>query len=264
MDVNCNIFSTGNKAGLIRSAGQNILIDNVDVHGKIQAYCGAAYIGYGVGQFDVYNKGVTSTWYFKNCESDALIQATTENVAAFIVNEFSGSAGTITMDNSGFTGYLNQKDYYKSFNYGGIALNSTISYINDSSYASKHNGNTYTDSTKCVSFTTATPVAQSDGFGKIVTVDKVSGATMALVNLTFRVDDGVVNIPLEENAVEKKINDINKWCSTNILNAKVIWGADLSSHFDGDTYYYDVFDSQEECDEEKKRLAKIEEEYQRK
>lgn len=33
--------------------------------------------------------------------------------------------------------------------------------------------------------------------------------------------------------------------------------------WDGDSYYYDVFDSQEECDEEEKRLAKIDEEYRR-
>ena len=31
--------------------------------------------------------------------------------------------------------------------------------------------------------------------------------------------------------------------------------------WDGDTHYYDVFDSQEECDDEEKRLAKIDEEY---
>ena len=33
--------------------------------------------------------------------------------------------------------------------------------------------------------------------------------------------------------------------------------------WDGDTHYYDVFESQEECDEEEKRLAKIEEDYRR-
>lgn len=33
--------------------------------------------------------------------------------------------------------------------------------------------------------------------------------------------------------------------------------------WDGDTHYYDVFDSQEECDAEEKRLARIEEEYKR-
>ena len=33
--------------------------------------------------------------------------------------------------------------------------------------------------------------------------------------------------------------------------------------WDGDTYYYDVFESQEECDEEENRLAKIEEEYRK-
>ena len=33
--------------------------------------------------------------------------------------------------------------------------------------------------------------------------------------------------------------------------------------WDGDTHYYDVFDSQEECDEEEKRLARIDEEYRR-
>lgn len=32
-------------------------------------------------------------------------------------------------------------------------------------------------------------------------------------------------------------------------------------HWDGDTHYYDVFESQEEYDEEEKRLAKIDEEY---
>ena len=31
--------------------------------------------------------------------------------------------------------------------------------------------------------------------------------------------------------------------------------------WDGDTHYYDVFESQEECDEEEKRLAKIDEDY---
>jgi hypothetical protein len=34
--------------------------------------------------------------------------------------------------------------------------------------------------------------------------------------------------------------------------------------WDGDTHYYDVFESQEECDEEQKRLDKIDEEYRKK
>lgn len=33
--------------------------------------------------------------------------------------------------------------------------------------------------------------------------------------------------------------------------------------WDGDAHYYDVFDSQEECDVEEKRLARIDEEYKR-
>lgn len=33
--------------------------------------------------------------------------------------------------------------------------------------------------------------------------------------------------------------------------------------WDGDTHYYDVFESQEECDEEEKRLVKIDEEYRK-
>lgn len=33
--------------------------------------------------------------------------------------------------------------------------------------------------------------------------------------------------------------------------------------WDGDTHYYDVFESQEECDKEQKRLDKIEEEYRK-
>lgn len=33
--------------------------------------------------------------------------------------------------------------------------------------------------------------------------------------------------------------------------------------WDGDTHYYDVFDSQEECDAEEKRLARIDEEHKR-
>lgn len=31
--------------------------------------------------------------------------------------------------------------------------------------------------------------------------------------------------------------------------------------WDGDTYYYDVFETQEECDKEEERLQKIEEEW---
>ena len=34
-------------------------------------------------------------------------------------------------------------------------------------------------------------------------------------------------------------------------------------HWDGDTHYYDVFDSQEECDEEEKRLKEIEDQYKK-
>ena len=34
--------------------------------------------------------------------------------------------------------------------------------------------------------------------------------------------------------------------------------------WDGDTHYYDVFESQEECDEEQKRLDEIETEYRKK
>ena len=34
--------------------------------------------------------------------------------------------------------------------------------------------------------------------------------------------------------------------------------------WDGDTYYYDVFETQEECDEEQKRLDKINAEYRKK
>jgi hypothetical protein len=33
--------------------------------------------------------------------------------------------------------------------------------------------------------------------------------------------------------------------------------------WNGDTHYYDVFESQEECDKEQKRLDKIEEEYRK-
>lgn len=33
--------------------------------------------------------------------------------------------------------------------------------------------------------------------------------------------------------------------------------------WDGDTHYYDVFDSQEECEAEEKRLARIDEEYKK-
>lgn len=34
--------------------------------------------------------------------------------------------------------------------------------------------------------------------------------------------------------------------------------------YDGDTYYYDVFDNQEECDIEEKRLKKIQDDYENK
>lgn len=33
--------------------------------------------------------------------------------------------------------------------------------------------------------------------------------------------------------------------------------------WDGDTHYYDVFESQEECNEEQERLDKIDEDYKR-
>ena len=33
--------------------------------------------------------------------------------------------------------------------------------------------------------------------------------------------------------------------------------------WDGDTHYFDVFESQEECDEEENRLTKIDEDYRK-
>ena len=38
-------------------------------------------------------------------------------------------------------------------------------------------------------------------------------------------------------------------------------GKIIRSRWDGDTYYYDVFETQEECDLEQKRLDRIEAEY---
>ena len=35
-------------------------------------------------------------------------------------------------------------------------------------------------------------------------------------------------------------------------------------HYDGDTYYYDVFETQEECNREENRLANIQKEYEQK
>lgn len=40
-------------------------------------------------------------------------------------------------------------------------------------------------------------------------------------------------------------------------------GKIVKQRWDGDTHYYDVFDSQEECDAEQNRLAKIEEDYRK-
>ena len=34
--------------------------------------------------------------------------------------------------------------------------------------------------------------------------------------------------------------------------------------YDGDTYYYDVFDNEEECEKEEERLRKINDEYKKK
>lgn len=40
-------------------------------------------------------------------------------------------------------------------------------------------------------------------------------------------------------------------------------GKIIRFRWDGDTHYYDVFESQEECDEEQKRLDKIDVEYKK-
>lgn len=45
---------------------------------------------------------------------------------------------------------------------------------------------------------------------------------------------------------------------TDQEKGKVIW-----CRWDGDTEYYDVFDSQEECDKEQKRLDQIDADYKR-
>ena len=37
----------------------------------------------------------------------------------------------------------------------------------------------------------------------------------------------------------------------------------IKLRWDGDTHYYDVFDSQEECDKEEDRLKEIEDQYKK-
>lgn len=37
----------------------------------------------------------------------------------------------------------------------------------------------------------------------------------------------------------------------------------IKLRWDGDTHYYDVFDSQEECDKEEERLKEIEDQYKK-
>ena len=118
--INANINISGYGAAAIRQAGNNLVLDGVNVHGYIEGNNGASsFVCFGPGNIttDGNDKDEAMNWIFRNCYSDATIVATGDVAVGFVKHPYcaasqaGGSAANqakclITVEDSIFEGKL--------------------------------------------------------------------------------------------------------------------------------------------------------------
>ena len=137
MTLNCNIFSTSSASSLVRTAADDLYVDNVDVHGQIVGYSVGGYVDYGSGN---YGNAATRNWQvtFKDCENDAKLVAYGESIGGFIQHPYCDISqrgdGTnianykskITIIDSVYTGVMCTNGQYSYLTYQGWQNNRVV------------------------------------------------------------------------------------------------------------------------------------------
>ena len=196
LTVNANIVKDGWTSAVVGTAAvHNFVMDNVTVHGYIEGATGvASFICFGAGNYDpslAYDGHIT----FQNCNSDAVIYAKSGNAVGFIAHAMmKSSAGTVTLENSNYTGSTsapsaNACKYICGNHFNGTVTDDQSSSKNNVIYTSSDNGWTYKAEGKTGSFTVKNGSLPSNIGASFVEVAE-SSATRATVSLVISPDPG--------------------------------------------------------------------------
>jgi len=185
---------------VVNKVYDNILFENVVVHGKVEGGAAASFIGYG--------NGATKPQEFKfvNCYSDATIVALNEVATGFIAHPYCADGSSIVIQDSKFEGVMynlasQPTRYFTGNNSGNISVTTIYSsgysvanlYTNAPTTAGTtvypkeddHLGISYTKSANTLNKNT---LAKPE-IGEIFSVTKEDGATMAKAIFTISPHD---------------------------------------------------------------------------
>jgi hypothetical protein len=246
LTINANIVTDGWIAGVVRTAGvHNFVMENVNVHGYIEGSTGvASFICFGAGNCHpswAYDGHIT----FKNCNSDAIIYAKSGNAVGFIAHAMmASSAGTITLENSNYTGLTSATGVSACKYICGNWLNGSIvddqsSAKNNVVYKTSDNGWSYKAEGKTGSFTVKTGTMPSN-IGDVFVLNAESNATKAIISLVISPNPGNLTstyMTEEVNVVDGKVTSENVKYFTIRINANGVTEAGAHGN------YYDVKNS---------------------
>ena len=122
-DVTANLNDIAyHGSAVVRTAYGDLLIENVDCYGYVQASCAASYITYGPNNWDDQPRGIKCT--FKDCVSHLQLVATGETCAGFVAHPYckysDPDAVTYTFDNSKFVGKMSRTGTKATYYFYGM------------------------------------------------------------------------------------------------------------------------------------------------
>lgn len=250
LTANVNIVKAGSACAIAKyTAVHNIVLDNVDVHGYIEgASFVASYVCYGAGSYagGVYDSNIT----FKNCNSDATINATSGVATGFIAHAMmASSTGTIKLEDSNFDGTLSApvpnnpnepSCKYICGNYTAATISDNqLTIKNNVTYKSDVNGYQYIAENKTTNFTAATATLPAN-IGDTFELTAAEGATKAVISLQVSPNPGcMTNIYLSETI---EVND-GKITSSTIKYFTIRFNASEITETGVNGNYFDIVNS---------------------
>jgi len=192
-----NLAKGYHMGALIYNGDGDLIIENVHAHGYVEANVPASFIAYGNG--GAFNTSWEVT--FRNCTSDMTLVATGENAGGFIAHQYTQKGGTLTFENSEFTGKMavtgtKQYRYFTGMQYATaniVVKNSKeIACTGEYGTVGTHNLTTvtnayYTAAANCTKITKGT--ISDPGKYNAFTVAALQGATTAKVEFMVGPND---------------------------------------------------------------------------
>ena len=245
LTVNANVARNNYfDCALIYRIENDIILENVDIHGYIEATCAAPYIAFGPGP------SIPVNYLFKNCHSDATVIATGESTSGFVAHPYCGAGSTMTFEGSRFTGTMAAKGntFYFRVNASGSITITTDETDGASLYtnpAASYSGNAdlytsggvkYKAGTKLTTGTITAP----EGID-LVSIPKAAGASYAVATLNIGPNDtnekgNYTGVYMRENCDEVDGNFVTKTIKNFIITVNGASTVATGISADGSTF----------------------------